>query len=138
MSDLVGMRYNSLNIAFTTLCQHFPDYDGVVGFEIRSIPNPNPYQYILIGQQFVKRLNRDSLYCPEYFSYYAETELARYIDKTCPDKFIIAKGAKIDVYDPEVHLALQDKEYDRIKVYRKKDEEFAEYRKMMDLTWGID
>ena len=40
MSDLVGMRYNSLNIAFTTLCQHFPDYDGVVGFEISITNNP--------------------------------------------------------------------------------------------------
>jgi len=137
-SELIEFKSTSISHAYRTLLSQYPDHDGIVGIRQFCVPTFHPARVILIGNKFLDRYKDNELICPTYKCDYFHNEFLRFANSFSPSKFTLDKNAVVDYYSPEIHVGLQDAEYERRKPIVKKDLEFAKYRAMMGFTWGLD
>jgi len=137
-SELVEFKYAAISHAYRTLLSQYPDYDGIVGIRQFCVPTFHPARVILIGNKFLDRYKDRELICPTYKYNYFHNEFLRFAQSFSPTKFTLDKNAIVDYYSPEIHVGMQDAEYERRKPIVKKDLEFAKHRAMMGFTWGLD
>ena len=89
----------------------------------------------LIGRKFAERYSNRQCFCPDYVSFYADSEVGDYAEKI--NKFYYCEEAKLIHYHPafyknevdEAHRQVRDKEANLDKVIN------AE-RKKLGLLWG--
>lgn len=76
--------------------EFFPDTDGVVGFNLTNLdplPNCREFSYVAIGRTFIERFPDCQCECPDYYHFYADTELGEYAKSV--DRFLFGEDARI-------------------------------------------
>lgn len=89
ISDDIVFDKGAIQTALDALDLHFPDSDGVVGFNIKNMTekDKSPYAFMLIGETFFnERLGR-VLFYTGYKHFFADTELGEYADSVGKFKF---------------------------------------------------
>lgn len=113
--------------------EKFPDTDGVVTFNQVNIDGSDSAMGC-IGRKFAARYTNKQCFCPDYVSFYADSELGDYAKKL--NKFHFGEDCRINHYHPgfyknadEAHRAIRgkDKQID-IKVNK--------IRRDKRLLWG--
>ena len=124
---------------FTHIHRHFiekfPDTDGVVTFKQSNLSSGSDSAMGCIGKKFIDRYPYRQAFCPNYKSFFADTEIGDYAKKL--GKFHYGEDCLIEHYHPSIypqemddtHKTIRDKEKDiDIKINQK--------RKNKGLLWG--
>jgi hypothetical protein len=100
ISDDIVFEPGAIQTALNALNFHFPDSDGVIGFNIKNMTekDKSPYAFMLVGSKFFnERLNR-VLFYPQYRHFFADTELGEYADSI--GRFKFCEQAMLTHYHP--------------------------------------
>jgi len=111
------------------------DNDIVIGFNQYNLESSSKYAMGIIGKNFLKRFPNNQYFCPDYVSFYADSESGEYAESL--GKFYFGNGLKIHHYHPafyknendEAHKIVRDKHSQLDKIVNKK-------RKQLGLLWG--
>lgn len=113
----------------------FPDMDGVVTFNQINLPSGSDSAMGCVGRKFIERYKNYSLYCPDYVSFYADSEIGDYAKKL--NKFHWGEDCKIVHYHPVSKLEKPDETHWIIRGKDKNiDIKINAERKKRNLLWG--
>ena len=112
IADDVIFQPGAISAARKAMSEEFPDYNGIIGFNIINLPKGQAslYAFMLIGRKFFsEHLNRTIFY-PEYKHFYADIELGEAAEKI--GKFYFCEEARVIHYHPVAGYP-QDETYRR-------------------------
>lgn len=118
--------------------ERFPDFDGVVGINqtnIPPIPDCTEFGFVAVGRTFLARFGEHSLYCPDYFHFYADTELG--LAAKALGKFYWAADAKAVHHHRGVMNLPKDETYRLARRDKASDQAAWKERQRRGLLWGI-
>lgn len=98
--DDIIFEPGAIKTAVSALNTHFPDGDGVIGFDIRNMSekDKSPYAFMLIGNRFFNEFLDRKLLFHEYRHFFADTELGEYAERF--GRFKICKEAGLIHFHP--------------------------------------
>jgi len=130
--DDIEFMPNAIETAIEKMHEHYPDDDGVVGFNYVG-SSQSKAATCLVGQKFLCRYPQRKLFFPEYFHFSCQ-EIERLAGKL--DKLHFEENAKIYHYHPMHDHSAMDKTHAEARVHRKKDQKLSSERRAKGLIWG--
>lgn len=112
------------------------DLDKVVGCNVTNMPpkaDTLEFSFIAVGKDFLARFPSQQLYCPDYWHFYADTELGLYAKEE--GKFIFAEEARLELVHPNTGAA-PDYTYRMSRVFFKEDTILWRERQSRGWLWG--
>lgn len=132
-TDDIEFLDGSIDAAIESMRAHFPDDDGVIGFNVVSAGKFSPTAFGLVGQKFLRRHPNRKLFYPEYFLFSCQ-EIYYLGDKL--GKFYLEMNAKINHYHPSKFRKERDRTHIEGRVNRLRDMEVSSKRHAEGLIWG--
>lgn len=120
-SDDLEFLPGTLSIAMNDLLTHFPDGDGVVGFNQQNLKHFCPGAFVLVGRKWVERFPEDQMYFPGYKHFCVDSEHWHYAESE--GKFFFSTGAIVyhQRFQDDCHrIAQKSLKYDRVLWWLKK------------------
>src|SRR3990167_11178116 len=77
-ADDIEFCEGAIEIATQALYEHFPDGDGLVGFNQSNIPDGIDCAFGIMGRKFLSRFPHRWPFCPDYKHHYSDMELGQY------------------------------------------------------------
>lgn len=114
------------------------DFDGVVGFAIENITEPHQpclAAFGVIGAKYADRFENRQVFCPEYRSLFADTELQRQAEIL--GRFRFHKACSLVHYHPAYTPEEADATHAHTRREFESDRKTFEKRTAQDLVWGI-
>ena len=99
-SDDLEFLPGTLSIALEDMNKHFPDGDGVIGFNQANLKHFCPGAFVLVGRKWVDRFPERQMYFPGYKHFCVDSEHWHYAESE--GKFFFSLGATV------VHRRFQD------------------------------
>lgn len=114
--------------------EKFPDTDGMVTFNQVNIKGSDSAMGC-VGRKFIERYKDKQIFCKNYVSFYADSELGDYAKKL--GKFHFGGDCRINHYHPGFYKELKDEAHDAIRGEDKNiDIKINKLRKEKNLLWG--
>lgn len=117
--------------------EHFPDLDGVVGLHIENmdpLPGVREFCFPAVGRQFIERFHYVQVFCPDYYHFYADTELGLYAMSV--DRFHHALDARVINYHFANQTAPMDGTHRASRTRKAEDRATWDARQALGLLWG--
>lgn len=115
----------------------FPDLDGLVGLKIANmdpLPGVREYCFFAAGRKFIERFPDAQLFCPDYYHFYADTELGRGANEA--GAFYFAEEARINTFQVNNGRADIDATWRASRSRKKEDDAQNARRRENGLLWG--
>lgn len=115
----------------------FPDLDGMVGLKIANmdpLPGVREYCFFAVGREFIKRFPGKQIFCPDYYHFYADTELGRFASEA--DVFRFAEKAEVDTFQVNNGRADIDSTWRASRSRKAEDDATNARRREAGLLWG--
>jgi len=132
-TDDMEFLEGSIDAAINSMREHFPDDDGVIGFNVVNGGKFSPTAFALVGQKFLKRYPNRKLFDPEY-SHFSCQEINYLGDKL--GKLHLEVEAKINHYHPSKFREERDETHDVARINHVRDREITQERRSKSLIWG--
>jgi len=134
-TDDITFFERSIEYAFQTFNERFPDDDGVVGF-VQEGTNGNfhPTGVALVGKKFLDRYPNRQLFNPAYFHFSCQ-EIHWLAMKL--GKFVQDKRAKVFHYHPGFDKSEMDVTHREARIFRQQDLSLIRERERRGLIWGV-
>ena len=132
-TDDIEFKRNAIEAAAESMREHFPDDDGVIGFNQIGKQPFSKTGVALVGQQFLCRYPDKKLFYPEYFHFSCQ-EIDRLASKL--SKFHFEERAKLYHYHPGWFRSEWDETHSEARRYRGKDLKLSREREAKKLIWG--
>lgn len=137
LADHIVIQEGCVESIENAFADKFPDLDGCVGLSVSNMP-PLPgvreYCFLAIGSKFLDRFPMRVAYCPDYYHFFADTELGEYAKSI--DKFHYAEEAELYTYHPNANNAGRDSTHRASRKHMGRDIETREERVNRGLLWG--
>lgn len=117
--------------------QRFPDGDGVIGLTITNLdplPGVREYSFMALSRKFRERFPSGQCYCPDYWHFYADTELGMYANEVA--RFYLSPAARVTTHHPNAKNAKRDDTYAASRMFKRDDDGVWSTRRARDLLWG--
>lgn len=132
-TDDIKFKENSIAMAAKEMEKHFPDGDGVVGFNQINAKKFSIAGVALMGQKFLRRYPDRKFLFPGYFHFSCQE--VEYLGKKL-GKIMLAKKARIIHYHPSFMKSESDDTHREARKYRKLDRKLSNQRHAKGLIWG--
>lgn len=119
--------------ALLSAFEAFPDGDVLVDIPIRNVASAKAGCFWAAGRAFVERFENMQIQCPDYYHFYADTELALYASRigklgTC--------AIGVDIQHPNASNRMPDATHAASRTYLTHDANTWERRRARYLLWG--
>lgn len=139
LADYLVVRPGCFDAIEAAFEKHFPDFDGVVGLNMENMP-PNPnvaeFCFVALGSRFMDRFPERQCHCPDYYHFYADTELGLYAKSI--NKFVFEEEARVFSYHPNAKNAERDSTHQASRRFKAEDMGMWNRRNAQGLLWGAD
>jgi len=132
-TDDIEFKPHAIETAISAMANHFPDGDGIIGFNQVGQQDFSKSGVALVGQKFLRRYPNRQLFCPQYFHFSCQ-EIERLGDRL--NKIVLEKDASLIHYHPVWNRSEMDKTHEEARVYRDKDLGLSSKRRAKGLIWG--
>lgn len=132
-TDDIRFKRNAVAEAVKEMEKHFPDGDGVVGFNQINAKKFSIAGVALMGQKFLQRYPGRKFLFPGYFHFSCQE--IEFLGKKL-GKIILAKKAHIIHYHPSFMKNESDDTHREAREYRKLDRKMSNQRYGKGLIWG--
>lgn len=132
-TDDIEFKPGAIETAVESMRKHFPDDDGVVGFNQIGKQGFSKAGVALVGQQFLCRYPEKKLFYPGYFHFSCQ-EIERLASKL--GKLHFEEQAKLYHYHPSWNHKEMDQTHVEARKYRGKDLKISRNRRAEKLIWG--
>lgn len=133
LCDDTDLYPNTLNMVEKHFKEKFPDTDGVVTFKQANMKGTDSAMGC-IGRKFIERYPDNQVFCPNFVSFYADTELGDYAKKL--NKFYYGEDCLINHYHPITGISMDSTHH----IIRGKDKtidiQINALRREQNLLWG--
>jgi len=132
-TDDIEFNPGAIEMAVKAMMKHFPDEDGIIGFNQIGKHQFSKTGVALVGQKFLRRYPNRKLFCPLYFHFSCQ-EIERLGDSI--NRLHLEKAAKLIHYHPSFNHKEADKTHIEARAYRYKDRKVSVDRRAKNLIWG--
>jgi len=132
-TDDIEFKPSAIEVATESMRKHFPDDDGVVGFNQIGKQGFSKTGVALIGQQFLRRYPEKKLFYPKYFHFSCQ-EIERLASKL--GKLHLEERAMLYHYHPMWNHKEMDETHIEARKHRKDDLEISRERRAKKIMWG--
>ena len=132
-TDDIEFLENAIGEAVKVMEEHFPDGDGVVGFNQINANKFSVAGVALMGQRFLRRYPERKFLFPDYFHFSCQE--IEYLGKKL-GKILLAEQAEIVHYHPSFVKHERDVTHVEARLYRKNDRSLSNERYDKGLIWG--
>lgn len=132
-TDDIEFKQNSIAMATKAMEKHFPDGDGVIGFNQINAKRFSIAGVALMGQKFLRRYPDRKFLFPGYFHFSCQE--IEFLGKKL-GKIVLAKKAHIIHYHPSFMKGESDDTHREARKYRKIDRKLSNQRYASGLVWG--
>jgi len=140
-SDHLEFRSECIEAVRECFERNFPDLDGVVGLNVCNLPHVakvTEFCFPAVGRRFIKRFYAGGIYqglfCPEYFHFYADTELGLFAESV--SKFYYEERAAVFTWSPNAGNAQPDQTHAWSRSRKDYDDTMWTSRRAAKLFWG--
>jgi len=134
-TDDIEFRPGAIEAAVRSMAKHFPDGDGIIGFNQGDEHGFSAAGVGLLGQKFLRRYPQRKLFFPEYFHFSCQ-EIERLGNRL--NRLHLEKEAKLVHYHPSFNHKEMDQTHREARVYRKKDLALSSGRRAAHEIWGLN
>jgi len=134
-TDDIEFRPGAIEAAVKSMAKHFPDGDGIIGFNQGDEHSFSAAGVGLLGQKFLRRYPHRKLFFPEYFHFSCQ-EIERLGNRL--HRLHMEKEAKLIHYHPSFNHNEIDETHKEARVYRKKDLTISSRRRRTREIWGAE
>lgn len=132
-TDDIEFKKGAIEAAINAMREHFPDEDGVIGFNQINTTNFSMAGVGLVGQKFLRRYPNRKLFYPGYFHFSCQ-EIERLGKKL--DRIKLEPKAEIYHYHPGKDKSEQDTTHEEARRYRAKELRMSSDRRAHQAIWG--
>ncbi len=132
-TDDIEFRPRAINAAIAAMARHFPDEDGVVGFNQVNAQQFSPAGVGLVGQRFLRRYPNRKLFYPGYFHFSCQ-EIERLGKKL--GRLHLEETAHIIHHHPFLNKGEHDSTHREAREHRKADKTLSSARRAKKIIWG--
>lgn len=133
-TDDIEFKEGAIEAAIDSMREHFPNDDGIIGFNQKNGKNFSAAGVALVGRKFLDRYPNRRLFYPEYFHFSCQ-EIERLGKRL--DKLVLEEKALLTHYHPTYNRGEIDKTHTEARAYRKKDLGISSDRRSKGLIWGL-
>ena len=133
--DDIEFRPGAIEAAVKSMAKHFPDGDGIIGFNQGDEHHFSHAGVGLLGQKFLCRYPQRKLFFPEYFHFSCQ-EIERLGNRL--SKLRLEEEAKLVHYHPSFSQKEVDQTHKDARFHRKKDLTISNERRRSHKIWGFD
>lgn len=134
-TDDIEFKKGAIDAAVKAMHEHFPDEDGVIGFNQVNAKSFSRAGVGLVGQKFLGRYPNRKLFYPRYFHFSCQ-EIERLGNKL--GKLHLAEDACIHHYHPAKDAEERDTTHVEARQYRAMDKTLSNQRRVDKIIWGDD
>jgi len=134
-TDDIEFKENAIAEAVKIMGQHFPDGDGIVGFNQINARKFSVAGVALMGQKFLQRYPERKFLFPGYFHFSCQE--VEYLGKKLGN-ILLAEKAEIIHYHPSFIKNEVDNTHVEARLHRKRDRALSNERYEKGLIWGDD
>jgi len=132
-TDDIEFKPHAIETAIKSMAEHFPDGDGIIGFNQVGKQGFSKSGVALVGQKFLRRYPNRKLFCPEYFHFSCQ-EIERLGNRL--NRIVLEEDASLIHYHPGWNRAEMDRTHEEARIYRDKDLGISSKRRAKGLIWG--
>ena len=132
-TDDIEFKPGAIEVATESMREHFPDDDGVVGFNQIGKQEFSKAGVALVGQQFLRRHPGKKLFYPKYFHFSCQ-EIERLALRL--GKLHFEEQAMLCHYHPIWNREEMDNTHVEAREHRKDDQKISSERRAKKLIWG--
>jgi hypothetical protein len=140
LSDHIELQDGCIEAVIEAFKVNFPDLDGVVGLNMVDLPDAaeggNKYASNAMGRKYLERYKDKHPSCPEYYHFFADTEIGMLAEKR--GKFFFAEDAQILCHHPAHGKGEKDDTYRSSRSRIGSDRRLFTERQAKGLLWGED
>ena len=134
-TDDIEFRPDAIEMAIRSMTKHFPDGDGIIGFNQGDEHSFSAAGVGLLGQKFLQRYPQRKLFFPKYFHFSCQ-EIERLGNNL--SRLHLEKEAKLVHYHPSFNHNEIDQTHKEARFYRKKDLTISNERRRTHEIWGAE
>jgi len=136
LNDDIELLNDTLDIILWEFPRRFPDYDGVMGLNQVNILDQNKVDaaFGVIGKKFAERFPYKQVWCPDYYRFYADSELQKFATEL--NRFYYCSDAKLFHYHPSLNPKWEDETHTIVRRWLSKDRKIYRARQEAGLLWG--
>lgn len=132
-TDDIEFKPGAIEAAVESMREHFPDDDGVVGFNQIGKQGFSKTGVALVGQRFLRRYPEKKLFYPEYFHFSCQ-EIERLASKL--GKLHFEERAKLCHYHPNWNHGEMDRTHIEARKHREDDLKISRDHRARKVIWG--
>ena len=132
-TDDIEFKPGAIEMAAKSMMKHFPDDDGVIGFNQLGKQGFSKAGVALVGQRFLRRYPGKKLFYPGYFHFSCQ-EIERLASKL--GKLHFEERAKLYHYHPIWNREEMDQTHIEARKRRKDDLAISREHRAKKLIWG--
>ena len=132
-TDDIEFRPGAIEVAVRSMAEHFPDGDGIIGFNQGDEHGFSIAGVGLLGQKFLRRYPQRKLFFPGYFHFSCQ-EIERLGNRL--NRIHLEKEAKLVHYHPSFNHNEIDQTHRDAREHRKKDLTLSSERRRTHEIWG--
>lgn len=132
-TDDIEFKKGAITEAVKMMEKHFPDGDGVVGFNQINAKKFSIVGVALMGQKFLRRYPGRKFLFPGYFHFSCQE--VEYLGKKL-GKIVLAEKARIIHYHPSFIKSESDTTHQEAREHRESDRKLSNQRYAKGLIWG--
>jgi len=133
-TDDIEFKNGAIEAAAQAMVEHYPDGDGIIGFNQGKKQSFSPTGVALVGQKFLCRYPQRKLFFPEYFHFSCQ-EIERLGRKL--DRLYLEMAAELIHYHPSFNHMEIDDTHKEARVKREADRRISVTRRAKKLIWGL-
>ena len=134
-TDDIEFKPGAIEAAVRSMTEHFPDGDGIIGFNQGDEHSFSAAGVGLLGQKFLRRYPRRKLFFPEYFHFSCQ-EIERLGNRL--KRLHLEKEAKLVHYHPSFNHNEVDETHREARIHRAKDLVLSSSRRVEHKIWGLN
>lgn len=134
-TDDIEFKPEAIESAVEAMRKHYPDDDGIVGFNQIDGHGFSKSGVALVGQKFLQRYPNRKLFYPKYFHFSCQ-EIERLGNNL--GKIHLEEKAKLVHYHPSFNHNEADQTHREARVHRKTDLEISLPRRRSHKIWGLE
>jgi len=134
-TDDIEFRPDAIEAAVRSMAKHFPDGDGIIGFNQGDEHGFSVAGVGLLGQKFLRRYPQRKLFFPEYFHFSCQ-EIERLGNRL--KRLHLEKEAKLVHYHPGFNHNELDETHREARIHRAKDLVLSSSRRVEHKIWGLN
>lgn len=134
-TDDIELMPGAIEVAVKAMAKHFPDEDGVIGFNQGSEHHFSKSGVALVGQPFLQRYPNRKLFNPAYFHFSCQ-EIERLGNRL--GKIHLEEEARLKHYHPSFDVREVDRTHQEARRHRKEDLHISNSRRKSGTIWGAE